>query len=52
MMFKLLKTDWPQAHLVFNQLGLSLQIRAEQVSLDQFVRLTQILSAQGQGRRI
>ncbi len=47
MMLKLLKEDWPLEHLeqAFHQTGLSLQARAEIVTLEQFVRLTQILSA-------
>ncbi len=46
MMLKLLKEDWPAAALgaAFAQLGLPAQIRAEAVSLQQFVQLTQILS--------
>ena len=42
MMFKLLKTDWPEERLAsaFAKLGLPRQIRAEQVSLRQFVQLT------------
>jgi 16S rRNA A1518/A1519 N6-dimethyltransferase RsmA/KsgA/DIM1 with predicted DNA glycosylase/AP lyase activity len=46
MMRKLLKQDWPEDKLLtaFQQLGLSPQIRAEQVSLEQFARLTQILA--------
>ncbi|MGD0410790.1 MAG: 16S rRNA (adenine(1518)-N(6)/adenine(1519)-N(6))-dimethyltransferase RsmA [Verrucomicrobiota bacterium] len=45
MMFKLLKQDWPQAQLAeaFRQLALSPQIRAEAVSLEQFVRLAENL---------
>ena len=47
MMFKLLKDDWPSVRLeeAFAQLGLPLQTRAEAVTLQQFIRLTQILSA-------
>ena len=46
MMLKLLKQDWPAETLsaAFGQIGLSPQIRAEAVSLSQFVRLTQILT--------
>jgi 16S rRNA (adenine1518-N6/adenine1519-N6)-dimethyltransferase len=46
MMFKLLKRDWPPAKLeqAFQTVGLSLQIRAEKVSLEQFVHLTEILT--------
>jgi 16S rRNA (adenine1518-N6/adenine1519-N6)-dimethyltransferase len=45
MMFKLLKQDWPEARLAgaFAQLALSPQIRAEAVTLEQFVRLVEIL---------
>jgi 16S rRNA (adenine1518-N6/adenine1519-N6)-dimethyltransferase len=45
MMFKLLKTDFPTEHLerAFSELGLAPAIRAEKVSLEQFVRLTQLL---------
>jgi len=46
MMFKLLKQNWPVQTLeaAFAQAGLSTQIRAEAVSLDQFVKLSQVLS--------
>jgi 16S rRNA (adenine1518-N6/adenine1519-N6)-dimethyltransferase len=49
MMFKLLKTDWPEDKLAaaFDQLGLSRQIRAEKVTLEQFVNLCQILQLKG-----
>ena len=45
MMFKLLKQDWPEARLAqaFRQLALSPQIRAEAVTIEQFVRLVEIL---------
>ena len=45
MMFKLLKQDWP-ARLAqeFERLELSPQIRAEKVSLEQFIRLARNLS--------
>ena len=45
MMLKLLKAGWPADKLAaaFAQAGLSPQIRAEAVSLEQFVRLTQLL---------
>jgi 16S rRNA (adenine1518-N6/adenine1519-N6)-dimethyltransferase len=45
-MFKLLKADWPEPALAgaFHQLGLSPDVRAEKVSLEQFVRLTQVLA--------
>ena len=47
MMLKLLKAVWPVEKLErgFAELGLSPQARAETVSLEQFVRLTQILAA-------
>jgi 16S rRNA (adenine1518-N6/adenine1519-N6)-dimethyltransferase len=46
MMLKLLKQDWskPALENAFQSAGISLQIRAEQVSLEQFVRLTEILT--------
>jgi 16S rRNA (adenine1518-N6/adenine1519-N6)-dimethyltransferase len=45
MMLKLLKQNWPVEKLTgaFEELGLSPQIRAEKVSLEQFVALTQLL---------
>jgi 16S rRNA (adenine1518-N6/adenine1519-N6)-dimethyltransferase len=45
MMHKLLKTEWTEEKLTaaLNQLGISLQIRAEKLSLEQFVELTKIL---------
>ncbi len=45
MMLKLLKQDWPEAALgrAFAEIGLSPQIRAETVSLLQFVQLTSLL---------
>ena len=45
MMMKLLKASWPVEKLrsAFAQLGLSEQIRAERVSLEQFARLTELL---------
>ena len=47
MMLKLLKEDWPAQALddAFEQARLPLQARAETVSLEQFVRLAQELSA-------
>lgn len=47
MMAKLLKADWPVPVIEssFSELGLSPQIRAEKVSLDDFVRLTQLFTA-------
>ena len=46
MMFKLLKEDWPEPRLAaeFERLKLSPQIRAEKVSLEQFIRLARNLS--------
>jgi 16S rRNA (adenine1518-N6/adenine1519-N6)-dimethyltransferase len=48
MMLKLLKQNWPVEKLTaaFEQLQLSPQIRAEKVSLEQFVQLTKLLSAE------
>jgi 16S rRNA (adenine1518-N6/adenine1519-N6)-dimethyltransferase len=45
MMAKLLRADWPEATLAaaMNELGLSPQIRAEAVTLGQFVELTRLL---------
>ncbi len=45
MMFKLLKQEWPEARLAaaFTEIGLSAQVRAETVSLEQFSQLTRIL---------
>jgi 16S rRNA (adenine1518-N6/adenine1519-N6)-dimethyltransferase len=45
MMLKLLKQDWPADRLqdAFARLGLSPQIRAEDLSLEQFALLTEIL---------
>jgi 16S rRNA (adenine1518-N6/adenine1519-N6)-dimethyltransferase len=49
MMIKLLKQDWAASVLekALEELGLSAQIRAEAVSLSQFVKLSQILAANG-----
>jgi len=46
MMLKLLREDWPPGRLeaAFAQLGLPTQVRAEEVSLDQFVALTRELT--------
>lgn len=46
MMLKLLKQSWPveQLQMAFEQLKLSPQIRAEKVSLAQFVELTRLLA--------
>ena len=45
MMAKLLRADWPEEKLtaVMNELGLSLQLRAEAVTLKQFVELVKII---------
>jgi 16S rRNA (adenine1518-N6/adenine1519-N6)-dimethyltransferase len=45
MMFKLLKQDWPEDILRrgFEQAGLAPRTRAEEVGLEQFARLTEIL---------
>ena len=47
MMLKLLKMDWPKEKLeaVFAELKISPQERAEKLSLEQFVALTQFLSS-------
>jgi len=47
MMFKLLKQDWPEDILRrgFVEAGLDPQTRAEKVSLEQFARLTELISA-------
>jgi 16S rRNA (adenine1518-N6/adenine1519-N6)-dimethyltransferase len=47
MMLKLLKQDWPADRLAagFERLGLSPQVRAERVTLAQFVELTRWLTA-------
>ena len=47
MMFKLLKGDWalPALEAAFLHVGLSRQVRAEAVSLEQFIQLTRILSS-------
>ncbi len=46
MMLKLLKAEWPAERLesAFIELGLSPQARAEQLALEQFVRLTEKLA--------
>jgi 16S rRNA (adenine1518-N6/adenine1519-N6)-dimethyltransferase len=48
MMLKLLKQNWSVEKLTtaFEQLELSPQIRAEKVSLKQFVQLTKLLSVE------
>jgi 16S rRNA (adenine1518-N6/adenine1519-N6)-dimethyltransferase len=48
MMLKLLKQDWPEENLTraMKQLGLSPQVRAEAVTLKQFVSLTAQISGQ------
>ncbi len=47
MMMKLLKQDWPADKLAsaFEEIGISAQERAEQVSVEQFVQLTKCLLA-------
>jgi len=47
MMLKLLKQDWAADRLAsaFEELKISPQERAEKLSLEQFVQLTQILSS-------
>ena len=47
MMLKLLKSEWPidRLRVLFNDLGVSAQARAETVSLEQFVQLTRGLGA-------
>jgi 16S rRNA (adenine1518-N6/adenine1519-N6)-dimethyltransferase len=51
MMLKLLKEDWPEQRLVgeFERLKLSHQIRAEEVSVEQFTELARGLSKPSQG---
>jgi 16S rRNA (adenine1518-N6/adenine1519-N6)-dimethyltransferase len=51
MMRKLLKQDWPEGALAgaFAEAGLPPRTRAEEVSLEQFVRLTELLASQTQG---
>ena len=46
MMFKLLKEDWPEVQLeaAFSEASLPASIRAEMVSLEQFVQITRALS--------
>ncbi len=46
MMLKLLKADWPLPALeaAFGEIGISLQARAEKVTLAQFVQLTRLLA--------
>ena len=53
MMLKLLKQDWPAQSLesAFQRLHLVPQVRAEEVSVEQFVRLTECLSADSKGGR-
>jgi 16S rRNA (adenine1518-N6/adenine1519-N6)-dimethyltransferase len=48
MMFKLLKAEWPERALgnAFQQLPLPIEVRAETVTLEQFVRLTRCLSSE------
>jgi 16S rRNA (adenine1518-N6/adenine1519-N6)-dimethyltransferase len=51
MMLKLLKQDWPVQTLeaAFEQLRLAPQVRAEEVSLERFIRLTEWLSVNSKG---
>jgi 16S rRNA (adenine1518-N6/adenine1519-N6)-dimethyltransferase len=51
IMVKLLKEDWPGNLLetFFEQLGLSGNVRAENVSLEQFVKLSQLLHSSSEG---
>ncbi len=46
MMMKLLKMEWPAEKLawIFERMGISPQIRAERVTLEQFVELTKLLA--------
>lgn len=46
MMFKLLKQDWPEEKLrgAFAELNISVQERAEKLSLEQFTRLAELVS--------
>jgi len=46
MMLKLLKSEWPEEQVKagFEKIGLSPQIRAERVALEQFVQLTSFLT--------
>jgi 16S rRNA (adenine1518-N6/adenine1519-N6)-dimethyltransferase len=48
MMMKLLKQEWPaeKVSAAFERVGLSPQIRAERVSLEQFVELTKLLATE------
>ena len=48
MMLKLLRADWPEATLAkaFEQAGIPADSRAETVSREQFVRLTEMLSSE------
>jgi 16S rRNA (adenine1518-N6/adenine1519-N6)-dimethyltransferase len=47
MMFKLLKEDWPEPHLAlgFSTIGIDSRARAETVSLENFVKLAQIVAS-------
>jgi 16S rRNA (adenine1518-N6/adenine1519-N6)-dimethyltransferase len=49
MMFKLLREDWPAPSLsdAFQELNLPVLVRAEAVSLSQFVSLTRLLAESG-----
>ena len=47
MMLKLLKQDWPLEKLerIFAQMKISAQERGEKLSLEQYVRLTEMLAS-------
>ncbi len=53
MMLKLLRPQWPARSLdaAFAQLGLDPKVRAEEVSLERFIRLTAILFLESNGGR-
>ncbi len=53
MMLKLLKARWPAPQLesAFARLGLSEQVRAEKVSLEQFVEMARMLGCPGQSEK-
>lgn len=48
MMFKLLKTDWPETRLAkaFEKAAIPTGVRAETVSREQFIRLTELLASE------
>jgi 16S rRNA (adenine1518-N6/adenine1519-N6)-dimethyltransferase len=47
MMLKLLKQDWPEPHVdaAFTNIGIDFRARAESISLEEFVRLAEALTA-------